>query len=306
MTLGRLCSLFGPQLIISPSPPWCWVKVNEMMQLLWSPLFLLFVPGPFSPLAVGLGSCNRPGAADGSGFMFSWSYLQSRKCCPSQAQVTLFHGKDSVAQDEDVANTGRVTEAECGSSSFFFLPCVQMMLNLGKAVEAGTGYATQQFFLLLLGMFVSNNIWDVLWWSLKGKQHAAWLLSIHSSVWFHLSSSETMSSERTETTAHTVPYYINSIMHFLEAHHGSSHKGQTTQRNHLLCLLLPSCLEGFISLFCLGSTYKNSQGVSMQMNTGTLCSHLNTINAIYEKSIANIRFNCEKLKSFPLRSGTRQ
>lgn len=193
-----------------------------------------------------------------------------------------------------------------GVHHFFFLPCVQMMLNLGKAVEAGTGYATQQFFLLLLGMFVSNNIWDVLWWSLKGKQHAAWLLSIHSSVWFHLSSSETMSSERTETTAHTVPYYINSIMHFLEAHHGSSHKGQTTQRNHLLCLLLPSCLEGFISLFCLGSTYKNSQGVSMQMNTGTLCSHLNTINAIYEKSIANIRFNCEKLKSFPLRSGTRQ
>lgn len=44
------------------------------------------------------------------------------------------------------------------SLPFFFLPCVQMMLNLGKAVEAGTGYATQQFFLLLLGMFVSNNI----------------------------------------------------------------------------------------------------------------------------------------------------
>lgn len=35
--------------------------------------------------------------------------------------------------------------------------------------------------------------------------HSPWLLSIHSSVWFHLSSSETMSSERTETTAHTVP-----------------------------------------------------------------------------------------------------
>ena len=66
------------------------------------------------------------------------------------------------------------------------------------------------------------------------------------------------------------PYYITSIMYFLEAHHGSFYKGQITQRNHLLCLFLPSCLEGFISLFCFGSTYQNSQGVSMQMNPGTL------------------------------------
>ena len=34
--------------------------------------------------------------------------------------------------------------------------------------------------------------------------------------------------------------------------------------------------------------------------------HLNIINAIYEKPTANIIFNGQKLKSFPLRSGTRQ
>jgi hypothetical protein len=33
---------------------------------------------------------------------------------------------------------------------------------------------------------------------------------------------------------------------------------------------------------------------------------LNIINAIYDKPIANIILNGEKLKSFPLKSGTRQ
>ena len=35
-------------------------------------------------------------------------------------------------------------------------------------------------------------------------------------------------------------------------------------------------------------------------------THLNIIKAIYDKPIANIIFNGEKLKVFPLRSGTRQ
>ena len=35
-------------------------------------------------------------------------------------------------------------------------------------------------------------------------------------------------------------------------------------------------------------------------------SHLNTIKAIYDKPTANIIFNGEKLKAFPLNSGTRQ
>ena len=35
-------------------------------------------------------------------------------------------------------------------------------------------------------------------------------------------------------------------------------------------------------------------------------THLNTIKAIYDKSIANITLNSEKLKAFPLKSGTRQ
>lgn len=71
---------------------------------------------------------------------------RAESAVPPKLKLHYSMGRDSVAQDEDVANTGLVTEAECGSSSFFFLPCVQMMLNLGKAVEAGTGYATQQFF----------------------------------------------------------------------------------------------------------------------------------------------------------------
>ena len=35
-------------------------------------------------------------------------------------------------------------------------------------------------------------------------------------------------------------------------------------------------------------------------------THLNIVKAIYNKSTANIILNCEKLKAFPLRSGTRQ
>ena len=34
--------------------------------------------------------------------------------------------------------------------------------------------------------------------------------------------------------------------------------------------------------------------------------YLNTVNAIYDKPTANIILNGEKLKGFPLRSGTRQ
>ena len=39
---------------------------------------------------------------------------------------------------------------------------------------------------------------------------------------------------------------------------------------------------------------------------GTEGNYLNIIKAIYDKPTANIILNCEKLKAFPLRSGTRQ
>ena len=39
---------------------------------------------------------------------------------------------------------------------------------------------------------------------------------------------------------------------------------------------------------------------------GTEAAYLNIIKAIYDKPTANIIFNGEKLKAFPLRSGTRQ
>ena len=42
------------------------------------------------------------------------------------------------------------------------------------------------------------------------------------------------------------------------------------------------------------------------IKVGTEGSHLNIIMAIYEKSTANIILNGEKLKVFPLESGTRQ
>ena len=35
-------------------------------------------------------------------------------------------------------------------------------------------------------------------------------------------------------------------------------------------------------------------------------TNLNTVKAIYDKPTADIIFNCQKLKAFPLRSGTRQ
>ena len=35
-------------------------------------------------------------------------------------------------------------------------------------------------------------------------------------------------------------------------------------------------------------------------------TYLNVIKAIYDRPTANIILNCEKLKAFPLRSGTRQ
>ena len=38
---------------------------------------------------------------------------------------------------------------------------------------------------------------------------------------------------------------------------------------------------------------------------GTEGTHLNTVKAIYDKPTANIMLNSEKLKAFPLRSGTR-
>ena len=39
---------------------------------------------------------------------------------------------------------------------------------------------------------------------------------------------------------------------------------------------------------------------------GTEGTYLNIVNAIYDKPTANIVLNGEKLKAFPLRSGTRQ
>ena len=39
---------------------------------------------------------------------------------------------------------------------------------------------------------------------------------------------------------------------------------------------------------------------------GTEGTYLNTVKAIYDKPTANIILNGEKLKAFPLRSGTRQ
>ena len=39
---------------------------------------------------------------------------------------------------------------------------------------------------------------------------------------------------------------------------------------------------------------------------GTEGTYLNITKAIYDKPTANIILNCEKLKAFPLRSGTRQ
>jgi hypothetical protein len=42
------------------------------------------------------------------------------------------------------------------------------------------------------------------------------------------------------------------------------------------------------------------------MKLGIEGKYLNIIQAIYDKPVANIMFNGEKLKSFPLRSGMRK
>ena len=42
------------------------------------------------------------------------------------------------------------------------------------------------------------------------------------------------------------------------------------------------------------------------MKKGHKGTYLNIVKAIYDKPIANIILNSEKLKAFPLRSGTRQ
>ena len=45
---------------------------------------------------------------------------------------------------------------------------------------------------------------------------------------------------------------------------------------------------------------------STHLKNGIDRNYLNTVKAIYDKATANIIFNSEKLKAFPLRSGTRQ
>ena len=44
----------------------------------------------------------------------------------------------------------------------------------------------------------------------------------------------------------------------------------------------------------------------MSQKLGTEGTYLNILKAIYDKPTANIILNCEKLKAFHLRSGTRQ
>ena len=46
--------------------------------------------------------------------------------------------------------------------------------------------------------------------------------------------------------------------------------------------------------------------IKMLQKMGTNGTYLNTVKAIYDKSTVNIILNGEKLKAFPLRSGTRQ
>ena len=50
---------------------------------------------------------------------------------------------------------------------------------------------------------------------------------------------------------------------------------------------------------------KNQQPKTLQ-KAGIKGTYLNIIKAIYDKPTANITFNGEKLKAFPLKSGTRQ
>ena len=46
--------------------------------------------------------------------------------------------------------------------------------------------------------------------------------------------------------------------------------------------------------------------IKILQNTGIEITYLNKITAIYDKPIANIILNGEKLKAFPLKPGTRQ
>ena len=46
--------------------------------------------------------------------------------------------------------------------------------------------------------------------------------------------------------------------------------------------------------------------IKMLMKVGIEGTHLNIIKVVYNKPTANIILNGEKLKAFPLRSGTRQ
>ena len=50
----------------------------------------------------------------------------------------------------------------------------------------------------------------------------------------------------------------------------------------------------------------NTFTIKTLQKVGTEGTYLNIIKAIYDKPTANIILNAEKLKAFPLRSGTRQ
>ena len=55
--------------------------------------------------------------------------------------------------------------------------------------------------------------------------------------------------------------------------------------------------------------WQNSTTIYDKKNSpeaGIEVAYLNIIRTIYDKPTANIILNCEKLKAFPLRSGTRQ
>ena len=51
---------------------------------------------------------------------------------------------------------------------------------------------------------------------------------------------------------------------------------------------------------------QNPSMIKTLQKVGTEGTYLNTIKAIYDKPTANVILNGEKLKAFPLRSGTRQ
>ena len=59
---------------------------------------------------------------------------------------------------------------------------------------------------------------------------------------------------------------------------------------------------------CRESLWQNSTSIydKIPLKAGIEGTYLNIIKAIYDKPTANIILNGEKLKAFPLRSGTRQ